>query len=131
MTGQSLKLGKFMADQVTNTFGHVRWLSIISALDFEARLMGNIFKISNENRVHKLSTTTKLQNGIGFASWKFFSLFSYKILKETCIMWAHKLHFVILIKKFLKIFLKRFLVHLLKSGALKSFLIKENTEKQK
>ena len=60
-----------------------------------------------------------------------FSLFSYKILKETCIMWAHKLHFVILIKKFLKIFLKSFLVSLLKSGALKSFLIKENTEKQK
>ena len=24
MTGQSLKLGKFMTDQVANTFGHVR-----------------------------------------------------------------------------------------------------------
>ena len=74
MTGQSLKLGKFMADQVANTFGHVRWLSIISTPDFEARLMGNIFKISNENRVYKLSTTTKLQNETGFVSWKFFPI---------------------------------------------------------
>ena len=30
MTGQSLKLGKFMTDQVANTFGHVRWPGVIS-----------------------------------------------------------------------------------------------------
>ena len=30
MTGQSLKLGKFMTDQVANMFSHVRWLSVIS-----------------------------------------------------------------------------------------------------
>ena len=29
MTVQSLKLGKFIINQVANTFGHVRWLSII------------------------------------------------------------------------------------------------------
>ena len=32
MTGQSLKLGKFMTDIVANMFGHVGWLSIISTL---------------------------------------------------------------------------------------------------
>ena len=30
MTGQSLKLGKFMTDQAVNTFGHARWPSVIS-----------------------------------------------------------------------------------------------------
>ena len=30
MTGQRLKLGKFMTDQVANTFGHVWWPSVIS-----------------------------------------------------------------------------------------------------
>ena len=30
MTGQSLKLGKFMTDQVANMFGRVRWPSVIS-----------------------------------------------------------------------------------------------------
>ena len=74
MTRASLKLGKFMTDQVANAFGHVRWLSVTSTLDFEAILMGNIFKISNENRVYKPSTITKLQNEIGFASWKFFPI---------------------------------------------------------
>ena len=31
-----------------------------------------------------------------------FSQFIYKILKETCIMWAHNLHFEVLIKNYLK-----------------------------
>ena len=31
MTGQSLKLGKFMTDQVVNTLGHVGWLNVIFA----------------------------------------------------------------------------------------------------
>ena len=31
MTGQSLKLGKFMTDQAANTFGRVLWPSVISA----------------------------------------------------------------------------------------------------
>ena len=30
MTGQSLKLGKFMTDQVANMFSHVQWPSVIS-----------------------------------------------------------------------------------------------------
>ena len=30
ITGQSLRLGKFMTDQVANMFGHVRWPSVIS-----------------------------------------------------------------------------------------------------
>ena len=35
MTGQSLKLGKFMTSQVANTFSLVRWLSIILTPDTE------------------------------------------------------------------------------------------------
>ena len=30
MTGQSLKSGKFTTNQVSNTSGHVQWLSVIS-----------------------------------------------------------------------------------------------------
>ena len=34
-TGQSLKLGKIMTDRVANTFGHVRWPSVISTPGLE------------------------------------------------------------------------------------------------
>lgn len=69
--------------------------------NFEAILIGNIFKISHVNRVYKPNTITKLQSEIEFEN---FSLFSYRILKENCIMWVRNLYFVILIKHFLKIF---------------------------
>ena len=39
MTGQSLKLGKFMTDQVVNMFGHVQWLSIILTPVIQSQLL--------------------------------------------------------------------------------------------
>ena len=35
MAGQSLKLGKFMNNQVANMFGQVRWPSVISTSGYE------------------------------------------------------------------------------------------------
>ena len=65
MTGQSLKLGKFMADHMANRFGHVRLPSVISTpgilinfLDqsFGWTPLGNCFLIKNihfhQNSVH-------------------------------------------------------------------------------
>ena len=45
MTGQSLKLGKFMTDQVANMFGHVRWPNAIST---------SVKKYIKKNIVHQV-----------------------------------------------------------------------------
>ena len=80
MIEQSLKLGKCMTDQVANTSGHVRWLSVSSTI-----VLCLYFLISSLFKEEKVPTVTTSNALHGVMIYNFF--FPHKSLLEWKTFW--------------------------------------------
>ena len=84
MTGQSLKLGKYMTDQVANTLGHVRWLSFILISPWSGCHPQNLLPFLSAIYWHHISLLKNKENNIPLESS---SCEAEKIKYIYCMYW--------------------------------------------